>query len=39
VGRATFGVGLSIAAILLGFTGGFERVRELFAEIAPGLGL
>jgi hypothetical protein len=38
-GYLPFGVGLSIAAILLGFTGGFERVRELFAEIAPGLGL
>jgi leader peptidase (prepilin peptidase) / N-methyltransferase len=38
-GYLPFGVGLSIAAILLGFTGGFERVREIFAEIAPGLGL
>jgi leader peptidase (prepilin peptidase) / N-methyltransferase len=38
-GYLPFGVGLSIAAILLGFTGGFERVREVFAEIAPGLGL
>lgn len=38
-GYLPFGVGLSIAAILLGFTGGFERVRELFAEIGPGLGL
>jgi hypothetical protein len=24
---------------LLAFTGGFERVREIFVEIAPGLGL
>lgn len=38
-GYLPFGIGLSIAAILLGFTGGFERVREMFAEIAPGLGL
>jgi leader peptidase (prepilin peptidase)/N-methyltransferase len=38
-GYLPFGVGLSIAAILLGFTGGFQRVREIFAEIAPGLGL
>ena len=38
-GYLPFGVGLSIAAILLGFTGGFERVREIFAGIAPGLGL
>ncbi|HEU4524933.1 MAG TPA: prepilin peptidase [Gemmatimonadales bacterium] len=38
-GYLPFGVGLSIAAIVLGFTGGFQRVREVFAEIAPGLGL
>lgn len=38
-GYLPFGVGLSVAAILLGFTGGFDRVREIFAEIAPGLGL
>ena len=38
-GYLPFGVGLSIAAILLGFTGGFERARQVFAEIAPGLGL
>jgi leader peptidase (prepilin peptidase) / N-methyltransferase len=38
-GYLPFGVGLSIAAILLGFTGGFQRVREVFAEIAVGLGL
>jgi leader peptidase (prepilin peptidase)/N-methyltransferase len=38
-GYLPFGVGLSIAAVLLAFTGGFERVRVVFAEIAPGLGL
>lgn len=38
-GYLPFGVGLSAAAILLGFSGGFERVREVFAEVAPGLGL
>jgi leader peptidase (prepilin peptidase)/N-methyltransferase len=38
-GYLPFGVGISIAAILLGFTGGFERARAIFAEIAPGLGL
>jgi hypothetical protein len=38
-GYLPFVAGLSIAAILLGFTGGFERVREIFAGIAPGLGL
>jgi leader peptidase (prepilin peptidase) / N-methyltransferase len=38
-GYLPFGVGLSIAATLLAFTGGFERVREIFVEIAPGLGL
>ena len=38
-GYLPFGVGLSIAAILLGFTGAFERVREAFAEMGPGLGL
>jgi leader peptidase (prepilin peptidase)/N-methyltransferase len=38
-GYLPFGVGLSIAAILLAYTGTFERVREVFAEIAPGLGL
>jgi hypothetical protein len=38
-GYLPFGVGLSIAAILLGFTGGYERIREVFAEIGPGLGL
>ncbi len=38
-GYLPFGVGLSIAAVLLGFTGAFDRVREIFAEIAPGLGL
>jgi leader peptidase (prepilin peptidase)/N-methyltransferase len=38
-GYLPFGVGLSIAAVALGFSGGFERIREIFAEIAPGLGL
>ena len=38
-GYLPFGVGLSIAAALLAFTGGIERVREVFLEIAPGLGL
>ncbi len=38
-GYLPFGVGLSIAAALLAFTGGIERVREIFQEIAPGLGL
>jgi leader peptidase (prepilin peptidase)/N-methyltransferase len=38
-GYLPFGVGLSIAAALLAFTGGFVRVREVFAEVATGLGL
>jgi hypothetical protein len=38
-GYLPFGVGLSIAAVALGFSGGFERIREIFAEMAPGLGL
>jgi leader peptidase (prepilin peptidase)/N-methyltransferase len=38
-GYLPFGVGLSIAAGLLAFTGGIERVREILLEIAPGLGL
>ena len=38
-GYLPFGVGLSIAAALLAFTGGMERVREVLVEIAPGLGL
>ena len=38
-GYLPFGVGLSIAAVILAYSGGFERVREIFAEIAPGLGL
>jgi hypothetical protein len=32
-------VGLSIAAVTLAYSGGFDRVREIFAEIGPGLGL
>ncbi len=38
-GYLPFGVGLSIAAIMLAWSGGIERVREIFVEIAPGLGL
>jgi leader peptidase (prepilin peptidase) / N-methyltransferase len=38
-GYLPFGVGLSIAAGLLAFTGGIERIREIFLEMAPGLGL
>ncbi len=38
-GYLPFGVGLSIAAALLAFSGGFERVRDVLLEIAPGLGL
>jgi leader peptidase (prepilin peptidase)/N-methyltransferase len=38
-GYLPFGVGLSIAAIVLGFTGGYERVREIFSDLGPGLGL
>jgi leader peptidase (prepilin peptidase)/N-methyltransferase len=38
-GYLPFGVGLSIAAALLALTGGLERVREIFREVAPGLGL
>ena len=38
-GYLPFGVGLSIAAVVLAFSGGIERVREIIVEIAPGLGL
>jgi leader peptidase (prepilin peptidase)/N-methyltransferase len=38
-GYLPFGVGLSLAAVVLGFTGGVDRAREIFAELAPGLGL
>ena len=38
-GYLPFGVGLAIAAGLLAYTGGYERVRQAFAELAPGLGL
>jgi leader peptidase (prepilin peptidase)/N-methyltransferase len=38
-GYLPFGVGLSIAAVTLAYSGGFDRVREIFAEIGPGLGL
>jgi leader peptidase (prepilin peptidase)/N-methyltransferase len=37
-GYLPFGVGLSIAAVLLAYSGGFDWVRELFAEIALGVG-
>lgn len=38
-GYLPFGVGLALAAGLLAYGGGFERVREAFAELAPALGL
>ena len=38
-GYLPFGVGLSIAAVVLAYSGGLERVREIFAEVGPGLGL
>ncbi len=38
-GYLPFGIGLSIAAVLLAYTGGFERVREIFADVAIGLGV
>lgn len=38
-GYLPFGIGLSIAAVILAYSGGFETVREMFAEIAMGLGL
>jgi hypothetical protein len=37
-GYLPFGVGLSIAAVVLAYSGGFDWVRELFAEIALGVG-
>jgi hypothetical protein len=37
-GYLPFGVGLSIAAVVLAYSGGFEWVRELFTEIATGIG-
>ncbi|MBA3260416.1 MAG: prepilin peptidase [Gemmatimonadales bacterium] len=38
-GYIPFGVGLALAAGLLGYTGGAERMRQAFAELAPALGL
>jgi leader peptidase (prepilin peptidase)/N-methyltransferase len=38
-GYLPFGVGLALAAGLLAYAGGFERVRETLAELAPALGL
>jgi leader peptidase (prepilin peptidase) / N-methyltransferase len=37
-GYLPFGVGLSIAAVVLAYSGGFEWVRELFAEVAMAFG-
>jgi leader peptidase (prepilin peptidase) / N-methyltransferase len=37
-GYLPFGVGLSLAAVVLAYSGGLEWVREIFAEIAAGLG-
>ena len=38
-GYLPFGIGLSIAAVILACSGGFERVREIFADVAVGLGV
>ena len=38
-GYLPFGIGLSIAAVILAYSGGFERVREIFADVAIGLGV
>jgi leader peptidase (prepilin peptidase)/N-methyltransferase len=38
-GYLPFGVGLALAAGLLAYAGGFVRVREALAELAPALGL
>jgi hypothetical protein len=38
-GYLPFGVGLALAAGVLAFTGGAERMRQAFAELAPMLGL
>ena len=38
-GYLPFGVGLALAAGVLAYAGGYERVRQAFAEIAPALGL
>jgi leader peptidase (prepilin peptidase) / N-methyltransferase len=38
-GYLPFGIGLSIAAVVLAYSGGFQRVREIFADVAIGLGV
>jgi leader peptidase (prepilin peptidase) / N-methyltransferase len=38
-GYIPFGVGLALAAGLLAYTGGPEQMRQLFAELAPALGI
>ena len=38
-GYLPFGVGLALAAGLLAYAGGFARVRDAFADLAPALGL
>jgi leader peptidase (prepilin peptidase)/N-methyltransferase len=38
-GYLPFGVGLAIAAGVLAYAGGYERVRQALADLAPGLGL
>ncbi len=38
-GYLPFGIGLSVAAVVLAYSGGVERVREIFADIAIGLGV
>ena len=38
-GYIPFGVGLALAAGLLAYTGGPERMRQIFAELAPALGI
>ena len=38
-GYLPFGVGLAIAAGVLAYAGGFERVRAVFAELGPALGI
>jgi leader peptidase (prepilin peptidase)/N-methyltransferase len=38
-GYIPFGVGLALAAGLLAYTGGPERMRQVFAELGPALGI
>jgi leader peptidase (prepilin peptidase) / N-methyltransferase len=38
-GYLPFGIGLSVAAVVLAYSGGFARVREIVADIAIGLGV